>query len=238
MGNAIVIHLTQGSTLAGAKATLERNRSWSNTLYDPETGEEHVFTESSKGDRSLRNLAGGVETNNRPGVYQIEIVGFSQMVQDYSDDWYANLAAYLQRKANDWNVPYVFPHEFLGVNEAYGTRAKSRLSHKQWLALEGIVGHQHVPENTHWDPGPILVGKLTAAPPAPTTHPDAASNGPQLANWMAEIEALCLHYRGRRLNEEEYANWLADLTNRIYIKGEQDLSGVLRWWHHKLSEGG
>lgn len=172
-GNLLVIHLTQGSTLDGAVRTLRANRSWSNTVYDPRANTEHVFTESPDGDRSLRNLAGGVETNNRPGVWQIEIVGFSEHVTGYPDGWYRRLATYLHRKCNDWDIPYRFPHDFKGSQQAYGARSSTRLTPAQWMAATGIVGHQHVPENSHWDPGPIDVARLVRYAPTDQEAPMA-----------------------------------------------------------------
>lgn len=164
-GNLLVGHTTEGTSLAGAVRTMEANRSQSNTVFDPKFNTEHVFSESSSADRSLRNLTGGVETNNRPGVWQIEIVGYSHLMRRYSDWWYERLERYLRRKCADWDIPYEFPYEFKDVDDAYGTRSSTRLTSEQWLAATGIVGHQHVPENTHWDPGPIDVSRLNQQTP-------------------------------------------------------------------------
>jgi len=35
-----------------------------------------------------------------------------------------------------------------------------RLTNAQWNTFTGWCGHQHVPENTHWDPGRINIGSL------------------------------------------------------------------------------
>ncbi len=35
----------------------------------------------------------------------------------------------------------------------YGVKAPQRFSDKEWKTFNGICGHQHVPYNTHWDPG-------------------------------------------------------------------------------------
>lgn len=153
MGKKVVLHTGETKSLSGLVATLRRNNSWSNTAYDPATDEEYIYSLSDKADRSLRNLRGGVETNNAPGVYQIELVGYASKTGSYSDAWYRNLAAYLKRRYAPLGVPMVIPYDFKGVNEAYGTRSSTRLSNSEWLAAEGILGHQNVPENTHWDPG-------------------------------------------------------------------------------------
>jgi hypothetical protein len=35
-----------------------------------------------------------------------------------------------------------------------------RLSGQQWLDFSGWLGHQHAPENDHWDPGAIDITDL------------------------------------------------------------------------------
>lgn len=159
--NLGVIHTTQTKTgtFAAVRDGLTRNRNWPNRLYDPTTKEEHIFTDSVSGDRALKNLDGGVETNNRPGVYQVEIIGYAEDISGYSDEWYANLKAYLQARSAQWLIPYEFPYPFVGVN-AYGLDGAVRLTNKQWLEASGWVGHQHAPENQHWDPGPLDTNRL------------------------------------------------------------------------------
>jgi len=55
---------------------------------------------------------------------------------------------------------------------SYGTNAPQRLSTSVFTAVGGLVGHQHCPSNTHWDPGAIDPRKLLAKPtPRPTPRP-------------------------------------------------------------------
>ena len=154
MPRTLVLHTTEGSTIAGAVATMKANRSWSNWVCDPATGGLMTLTDSERGDRSLRNLSGGVETNNRPGVWQLEIVGFAANVPIYDEDWYRTLGRIIVDICNSKAIPKVFPHPFTD-DAGYGTNGAVRLTAAQWSACEGIVGHQHVPENLHWDPGRI-----------------------------------------------------------------------------------
>ena len=44
------------------------------------------------------------------------------------------------------------PPTFLPYPESYGP-TQVRMSPAQFARFEGICGHQHVPENTHGDPG-------------------------------------------------------------------------------------
>ncbi|NIS66407.1 MAG: hypothetical protein GTO05_14860, partial [Gemmatimonadales bacterium] len=45
-----------------------------------------------------------------------------------------------------------FPETWSSSGSA-GVGAKQRMSDQQWEAFNGICGHEHVPNNTHWDPG-------------------------------------------------------------------------------------
>ncbi len=155
-----VLHTGEGSTLAGIIATLEANNSRSHDVYDPAKDQGQTLINWPDNARSLRNLSGGVETNNRGGVFQVELVGFAASVPGYSDEWYRNLAKYLIDRSDKIGFPLDFPHEFKGSAGAYGVRSSTRLTNAEWLAVEGIIGHQHVPENTHWDPGALDITRL------------------------------------------------------------------------------
>lgn len=129
--------------------------SMSHWICDPKKDEfEQLVNPADSNARSLRNLADGVETNNRGGVYQLEIVGYAAEVPKYNDDWYRWLGNVVTSLSKEWGFPLRFPYEFDG-SSAYGTRGSVRLTNQEWLNVSGIIGHQHVPENTHWDPGKI-----------------------------------------------------------------------------------
>lgn len=56
---------------------------------------------------------------------------------------------------------------------SYGKNAPQRLSQADFIAVSGLVGHQHAPNNDHWDPGQINPTKLFngGAPVNPTPPP-------------------------------------------------------------------
>jgi hypothetical protein len=73
-------------------------------------------------------------------------------------------------------IPNVAPRAFQGVNRAYGTSAPTRIASSAWASTAGLVGHQHTPGNTHWDPGAIDASVLlvvNAADPDPEPVTDA-----------------------------------------------------------------
>lgn len=197
-----ILHTTEsdaGSAQAVARY-LRSKGSESHTVYDPATDEEIVLIPASRGARALRNEPGGVETNNRerdgrpgPDVYQIEIVGRAADIPLYSNTWYERLRTYLLRKGREWGVPFEFPLPFEGVEIAYGVNSPNRLSHSAWYdpKLAGWIGHQHVPENSHWDPGKLDLSRLihtgTKEPEMELT--DKTTNGwtvNDVLNWTKE----------------------------------------------------
>jgi hypothetical protein len=50
--------------------------------------------------------------------------------------------------------------KFFDEDQAVGAGAASRMSTKKWTEFNGWCGHQHVPENEHWDPGLIDIAYL------------------------------------------------------------------------------
>ncbi len=155
----LVLHSTEGWSIESAVSTMKANRSMSHTVYDPATNREEVLVDWHDSARSLRNASGGVETNRRGRVYQVEIVGFASRMRDYDSHWYDNLANYLRNVCRELDVPLDFPYDFIPYNShppsSYGADNGVRLNDAEWDAASGIVGHMHVPENTHGDPGDI-----------------------------------------------------------------------------------
>jgi len=126
--------------------------------YDPNTRQFTQHTDLNTAARALRNEAGGVETN-RANAYQLEVICYSaKHIADQSPSrlWVGDLedTAYddIRDLAGFLNIPLVWPgHQALSYAEA--NAPGFRMAGSDWLDFHGIVGHQHVPENTHWDPG-------------------------------------------------------------------------------------
>jgi hypothetical protein len=163
--SVLVLHTTESDpgTAQTIATYLVSKGCQSHTVYDPSTGEHIRLLPWSQPAKALRNLPGGVETNNRGDVYQIELVGRAQDVPGYSSTWFAALALYVQRVCAETGTPIVFPCPFVPYPQSYGLTAAQRMSNDEWLACTGIVGHQHVPESDHGDPGDMsrLVDLLT-----------------------------------------------------------------------------
>lgn len=156
----LVLHTTETDTgtAAAVAANLVRDGKASHRVYDPVTGEEIVIYDWAVAALSLKNLTGGVETNRRGGVYQVELVGRAGDVAGYNDDWYRNVGAKCRQWCAETGTPFTFPCPFLAGS--YAERDACRLTFDQWLNVAGVVGHEHVPENDHWDPGRLDVNRL------------------------------------------------------------------------------
>jgi hypothetical protein len=115
--------------------------------------------------RALRNDAGGVNTNTT-GTVQIELVGTSDsggpgMFWPNAPDWaLQGLADFCVWLRNEWDVPCTSTVRWVSYPASYGFNASQRLGGSAWLAYRGILGHQHVPENDHGDPGLFPMSRM------------------------------------------------------------------------------
>ena len=191
-----VLHTTEGGSAAGAIGAYKKHNSWPHFTVDLDgTVYQHVALDRAS--RSLQNQSGGVETN-RQGAIQIEVVGRAA-----SPNWpLAQVAALilLMRwiEAQTGIKPY--GPEF-GSNQQYGLRNPLEFSPAEWNDFNGWCGHQHVPENSHWDPGAITLANLlpTEAPMADEAPPVIDINSPEgvVAQGISALfnsEGVCTGY--------------------------------------------
>lgn len=127
--------------------------------------------------RALRNLSGGVQTNTL-NVVQIELVGTCDLAHrigwngakagvNYlywpdAPDWALKELAKFVRWAHDHHgVRMETSVHFKAYPSSYGNNGV-RLSGSQWTRYLGWLGHQHVPEQDHGDPGDLEIAKVLA----------------------------------------------------------------------------
>lgn len=124
--------------------------------------------------RALKNLSGGVETNTANAV-QFELIGTCDprhmkswngegrlfAGKDYvywpkatarQKAWLAGILADMHKRHG---LVLHAPKVFVPYPASYGIDNGVRLSFDEWHKVRGVIGHQHVPENTHGDPGNI-----------------------------------------------------------------------------------
>lgn len=153
--------------------------------------------------RALVNAAGGVETNTLNAV-QIEMIGTCDpathrrwgstphIYMPEAPDWYlkgvADLLAWLEREWEDFPLRDAAPRGWLAYPGSYANGKGQRLTHAEWRNAYGIVGHQHVPENHHGDPGAFPIARLIelakgSAPAVPTPAPTPTPE-PRSEDWL------------------------------------------------------
>lgn len=161
--NIIVVHTTEGGSWPG----------YNGGGYAPHvtirhTGpiRQHIDTAFSA--KALVNLPGGVQTNNA-GALQVECIGSCDRAYarrhglfywpEATDDDLEPLARFMAWAHTEHGVPLTTRGlRFSGTN-AYGVNASQRMSFAEWREFSGVCGHQHVPENDHWDPGTMPVAR-------------------------------------------------------------------------------
>lgn len=118
---------------------------------DIRTGKLYQHISITRVAMALQNLSGGVETN-RAGAMQVELIGRAAESSGWSDTSYKHIARLARWIEKHGGVPRKCTLAF--------SNTPHRLSGVVWLAYEGHCGHQHVPENDHWDPGAFHIEKV------------------------------------------------------------------------------
>lgn len=196
----IVLHTTEGSSWPGyggggsaPHVTVKPGAATSENIR------QHIA--STEAAKALVNKRGGVETNNA-GVFQIEFVGSCDkdyaeehglfFTEDATDDDLAGLAAVVAWAAEAHGVPMTVEGlSWPTTNAAYAS-APQRLSGAAWEGYTGLLGHTHVPENDHWDPGAFPVERLLALAggAAPAAKPPISTNLPAGKDLLMELKNL------------------------------------------------
>jgi hypothetical protein len=110
--------------------------------------------------RTLANPTKPVDDvqTNRLAAIQIEICWYAAQIASLPNDMKNSLRAlmrWIEAEANIQRNSLTFYGD-----EAYGEGGVARMSTRKWKSFNGWCGHQHVPENAHWDPGKIDIAYL------------------------------------------------------------------------------
>ena len=137
---------------------------------------QHVLLDRSA--RALASPGSPSSPNMNAGLnIQIEIVGRAHDTPHYGDAWYRQLAEWLTWLCDEWHIPKVFPFDF-GEDGTAGRHGKNRVSWAQYRDASGIVGHQNVPFNDHWDPGNLNQAKVLKFMGSPSQHHSVSRPAP------------------------------------------------------------
>jgi hypothetical protein len=134
-----------------------------------------------RGAFALAHPPGTVHTNRLRAV-QVECWGFARDMGGVPTamlDWLAERVLRPVAALVPIDLSEVRP---TAGERCYGAGSTCRMSDAEWLAFDGVCGHQHVPHNAHWDPGLLDLAYLAARA--------AGARGPLPRRPAAEAEAL------------------------------------------------
>lgn len=163
-GNKFVLHTTEGGSLR-SNSDLLHGVNTPHLVFGVDPGELHwtviQLLPFNRAGKALANNAGDGFQTNRANAVQVEIVGFTRDVPQWSDLMYKRLANLFVLTQHRVEIPSKAPCDFSDPN--------SRMGDAQWVSAAGVVGHMHAPDNDHTDPFRFAEGKflgLVAAMPA------------------------------------------------------------------------
>lgn len=175
-----VWHSTEGRTIADAMSAYVKGGGINgHATAGMDGGRARLLQHVGTGFASyaLRNLAGGAQTN-RDHAIQLEIVATADKrkrgmpgwlyIEDLPDELVELLGRWVRFVAAEAGV---VPVSTVTWREYPHAGDAQRLSGPAWDAYGGHLGHQHVPENDHGDPGLLPLGRILDAagvPPAST----------------------------------------------------------------------
>lgn len=184
--NVIVVHSTEGMTWPGYNSGATAPTFTVKPNFRQQTIEVRQHFPADTSARALENRPGGVQTNTLNAI-QIELIGtcdpathkrWGQAQHIYmpeAPDWYlkalTDLFNWIHDTYNAVPLKDAAPRGWKAYPSSYGN-SKARLTGKEWENAYGILGHQHVPENSHGDPGNFPIGRLLhflGQKPEPTT---------------------------------------------------------------------
>lgn len=173
----VVLHTTEGfSWPSYSGGATSPNYTGLAPLKGISSGKWRAHHPDERSSRALRNDSGGVETNTL-NAEQIELIGTCDPRN--SRTWYGKTAGkdyIFWPEATDGQLDFVAelladfhkrhglrlvaPQPFRAYPGSYGEDNPNRLTFSEWRNAVGVVGHQHVPENSHGDPGNIDIDRI------------------------------------------------------------------------------
>jgi hypothetical protein len=212
--NVVVWHSTEGTSLPWYDGGAKAPHYTAVPDFDAKRLTWVVHFPDTMSSRALRNEAGGVETNTLNCI-QVELVGTCDSVTSkkwtganrrhiywpaaptWALDEVAEFIAY-QHKKNNIRIegPEQFGKSFRAYPASYGKGAAQRFTFDQWKKFYGHCGHQHVPENSHGDPGSFnwtyveqkaktLVAPSAAGSLPPVCNPPVDAQGRRVMHYGA-----------------------------------------------------
>jgi hypothetical protein len=151
-----VLHTTEGPTIAGALQTFRDTNFWPTLTIEPNTLRVVQHYSLSRGARALSDHA---TPENAARCVQIEIVGFAAQTPSWAPEQLAFIREVVSSIEDLVPIAPTTNRRFL---DAAGVSANpaNRMTVDEWKRFGGWCGHQHVPGESHWDPGAIDIDTI------------------------------------------------------------------------------
>lgn len=201
----LVLHTTEGPSWPGyAGGTVAPNYTGMPPVGHT-NGSWRAHFPDEKSSRAMENRGGGVQTNTQNSV-QVELIGtcdpknkkswngkgIQRAGVDYvywpdaneeQLEWLADFVLDMHKRHG---LQLRAPFPFNAYPSSYGNNNGDRMTFAEWNKFAGICGHQHVPENSHGDPGDLDVDRVIKMvkdklkPSEPVKPlPSSSKSGPQ-----------------------------------------------------------
>jgi len=167
----LVLHTIEGSL---SYDTARRHENPPHLWYSPSRRELFQTCDLLGHAFALRHPRGTPETNRRGPCLQVELEGFARDTRSWPNEYYANIAQDVVRPLDRFcretygatlvggptTRRLIYADELDPFGPLATTSSPLRLSPTEWNAAHGLIGHQHVPFNTHWDPGRFQMERM------------------------------------------------------------------------------
>jgi hypothetical protein len=174
----IVLHTTETAAPSLQTLVASWRRNWGAGLphFIAEGGRYVQLLPLTVNAYTMENHAGGADVNKAGHVIQVEIVGYAR--NELTDQEYGALGRWVGDLINAGLAIDLdgCPH-FYGANDGIVLASYTspiRLGARAWTEASGILGHQHAPENAHWDPGHVDIERVCRLACTVTTNQEAA----------------------------------------------------------------
>lgn len=166
-----VLHTTEGGpNYSPSSLSFFGNQYWPHATIGRVDGKARITQHLplTKAARAAQNQSGGVETNLARAV-QAEICWWAGKISELPDDIAECVEDWVRWVALQTGSSLSGP-TFYGPDAGWSLAtptSRQRMSFAAWNTFNGICGHQHVPENSHWDPGALDLAKVLDLEPSP-----------------------------------------------------------------------
>lgn len=212
-----VLHTTESTRFVPAPDSYFGHKSYPHFTVVNDRGVFKCYQHISirKAAKALANKSGGVETG-REGCIQIEVVGAATKPFTVDLVLVDGLSKLMRWIESETEIPRSCGVSFARYPDSYGERAEQRLSPGAWVKYQGWLGHQHVPENTHGDPGAIDITKLLG----PATG--ALRTEPSASTWSLEDDDMAFTFN------DGSKTYLREGGDTIHVPTQADLDTLTK----------